>query len=474
MATALNTGPYLPRFEHDIFLSYRHIDAPPDPWIEQFCDKLARELTTRLNRVDIWRDTSDLRFGDNWNKEIEQAVSSAAIFIAVLTENYLDSVVCAREFDLYLRRSSHDASNGVESVVVPVLRHALRSLPDEFASYHYMRIFDKESGLELDPGIRAQEKGGFYHEVAVLGVQLVRRLQELAGILQQGMTPLFLASMGYGADDRRTDLLCDLLQHDEILVLPEKQYIWSAPAVEQRLSADLSRAQLCVHIIPPRADEELSGILRKQLERAAKAMKQAGRPMPLVWIPTGAEPHEEVRELVDYVHDELADEGVEYLDGDSIEKFKTLVYDKLRELRSAPVPTMSNPAPAKLAVVIGPGDLVASGELTQSLSERIDRDSLRIKIESAAGLAAHAEALAECSGCLVIWGGVTEDWIQAVLDAKALSVFRERSALGLCLAGAESDDKATFHARRVHHLRMHGDDFETSLRAFVAAAEKPS
>jgi len=474
MAMAISTGPYLPKFEHDIFLSYRHIDAPPDPWIEQLCEKLARELTTRLNRVDIWRDTSDLRYGDNWNEEIEKAVSSAAIFIAVLTENYLDSAVCAREFDLYLRRAGHDATNGIESVVVPILRHALKTLPEEFAPYHYTGIFDKESGLELDPGNRANEKGSFYHEVAVLGVQLVRRLQELAGILQHGMTPLFLASMGYGADDRRTDLLCDLLQHDEILLLPEKQYIWNSPIVEQRLSADLARAQLCVHIIPPRANDELKAILRKQLERAAQAMKEAGRPMPLVWIPTGSEPHEELRELVDYIHDELAEQGVEYLDGDSIEKFKTLVYDKVRELRSAPAPTVTSAAPAKLAVVIGPGDIVASGELTRLLSERIDRDSLRIKIESADALATHADALAECSGCVVIWGDVTESWIQAVLDAKLLSAFRERSALALCVAGSDSDEKATFHARRVQPLRVRGEDFEASLRAFVAAAEQPS
>jgi hypothetical protein len=88
--------PYVPGLQTDVFISYAHNDDPA--WIGGFESMLEMRLRERLGAaVEIWKDTRKIRFGQNWQTEIELGIAGAAAFVAVLSPSYRTSAWCARE-----------------------------------------------------------------------------------------------------------------------------------------------------------------------------------------------------------------------------------------------------------------------------------------------------------------------------------------------------------------------------------------
>ncbi|HEY2289589.1 MAG TPA: toll/interleukin-1 receptor domain-containing protein [Thermoanaerobaculia bacterium] len=87
---------FVPGFENDLFISYAHADD--SAWVQVFEKSLGEELSRRLGiRVSVWQDGKRLRFGQNWQTEIETGVQRSAVFVAVLSPSYEISDWCSRE-----------------------------------------------------------------------------------------------------------------------------------------------------------------------------------------------------------------------------------------------------------------------------------------------------------------------------------------------------------------------------------------
>jgi len=87
---------YIPGLKSDLFVSYAHADDPA--WISAFELALEQRLRERLGpSVELWKDTKKLRFGQNWQDEIEQGIASTAAFLAILSPSYRSSTWCTRE-----------------------------------------------------------------------------------------------------------------------------------------------------------------------------------------------------------------------------------------------------------------------------------------------------------------------------------------------------------------------------------------
>lgn len=323
---------FLPKFEHDIFLSYRHI-RKPDEWLEKLHECLRTELVARLNSVDIWRDRLDLRAGDEWREEIEKALSSAAIFLAVVTETYFDSPVCTHEFDLYFgRRMGPGASAGpARGVVIPVLRHKFDVPPGDFNLFQSVNFCDPLTGREFHESLAEDPRGGFYASVGELALILSARLRELAGVIRAQMPAVFLAETGFPEHERRQTVRRELLQRDDLIVLPAKPYRWNLPSLASSINADLDRADLCVHVIPPDLDAEGERKVRRQLDMAVQMMRDKARLMPLVWMPSAALGPQDPNGLIAWITEELPQLGVQFSQTDSYNKFREHLNERLGE-----------------------------------------------------------------------------------------------------------------------------------------------
>jgi hypothetical protein len=321
---------FLPKFEHDIFLSYRHI-RKPDEWLEKLHECLRTELVARLNSVDIWRDRLDLRAGDEWREEIEKALSSAAIFLAVVTETYFDSPVCAHEFDLYVGRRMGAAAGATRGVVIPVLRHKFDVLPDDFEPFQAVNFCDPITGREYHESLAEDPRGGFYTAVGELALILRERLRDLAGAIRAQMPAIFLAETGFPEHERRQTVRRELLQRDDLVVLPARPYRWNLPSLELNINTDLDRAELCVHVVPPGLDAEGERKVRRQLEMAVSMMQTRARPMPLVWVPSAPPGLRDPNGLIAWVTNELPKLGLQFIQGDSYKRFKEDLDELLAE-----------------------------------------------------------------------------------------------------------------------------------------------
>lgn len=331
---------FLPKFEHDIFLSYRHI-RKPDQWLEKLHECLRDELVARLNSVDIWRDRLDLRAGDEWRDEIEKALSSAAIFLAVVTETYFDSPVCTHEFDLYFGRRMGAGAGATGGVIVPVLRHKFDVPPGDFEAYQAVNFCDPKTGREYHESLAEDPHGGFYAAVGELALILRERLRDLAGVISAQMPAVFLAETGFPEHERRQTVRRELMQRDDLIVLPAKPYRWNLPSLESGINADLDRAALCVHVVPPGLDAEGERKVRQQLDMAVQMMQDKARPMPHVWVPPAALGPHDPKGLVTWITDELPKLGVQVSQTASYKKFKEDLDERLEEVAQP-----ARPAPA--------------------------------------------------------------------------------------------------------------------------------
>jgi hypothetical protein len=93
---------FVPGFDHDLFISYAHADDAS--WILSFERAVREELSRRLGvDVAVWQDEQRLRVGDQWDAEIEAAITRSAVFIAVLSPSYQNSDWCTKERGLFRR-----------------------------------------------------------------------------------------------------------------------------------------------------------------------------------------------------------------------------------------------------------------------------------------------------------------------------------------------------------------------------------
>ncbi len=87
--------PFVPGFEHDVFISYAHGDDRD--WINRFLDRLAPALNRLLPGTAIWVDKDDLRKSRNYEQDIPANLSSSAVFISLVSPTYITRPYCVQQ-----------------------------------------------------------------------------------------------------------------------------------------------------------------------------------------------------------------------------------------------------------------------------------------------------------------------------------------------------------------------------------------
>jgi hypothetical protein len=81
--------------------------------------KLAEHLSTEFSaltggrELDLFRDTAQLKWGDEWRREIEKAVAEATFFIPIITPSYFASKECRKELLEFAEQAKEQNREGL-------------------------------------------------------------------------------------------------------------------------------------------------------------------------------------------------------------------------------------------------------------------------------------------------------------------------------------------------------------------------
>jgi hypothetical protein len=462
---------YVPQFKNDIFVSYRHSsNEGQDKWVDTFCKRLEERLTEFVGDITIWKDKTELRAGDLWRPEIAEALDSAAIFLAIISRTYFESDVCRCELDQFLGRTK-EAAEALQRRLVPIFKQPTKpgqELPQELAQIHHHEFF------QLDPpgSTRFKEFGPetdanrFWETLEQLAQDLMDALETLKGEARKRVVgTVYLARVGPELQAERAKLRSDLQQRG-YLVVPECEYLWNATDFHEKIADDLNAAQLCVHQVArtPSIDPNTAERARLQLDLATQTMKSKGKSLPLVWIQPASETDESARALIDYIEQELSNEGVEYSQ-ENLEDFKTQIYDKLPRRTAAPS--------REVALLVEEGDVAATGEINALLVDKLGVDPRRIKLTGSnlQDPSSLAKVLARCGKCVIFWGGQAEAWVSDILTLDVLAGYIGKEKLCVYGAAPASPEKSTFRTTQARIIDAMSGGQESDLRQFLGTTE---
>ena len=102
-------------YRYDVFLSYSHANNTED-WVTRFEEKLTARLRERLsNDVAVFRDKLRLHGNEELTPSLREAVTSAAVFVPIISRNYLTRPYCLLECQAFLA-----ANAGRKGCIFPV------------------------------------------------------------------------------------------------------------------------------------------------------------------------------------------------------------------------------------------------------------------------------------------------------------------------------------------------------------------
>ncbi len=103
---------FLPGYDHDVFVSYGHVDDHPpvgaeDGWVTTLRAELERLLRRKLglgddDRVSIFMDALGLSGGERLDRGVPPALLGSAVLLVVLSPRYLASASCQAELAAFL------------------------------------------------------------------------------------------------------------------------------------------------------------------------------------------------------------------------------------------------------------------------------------------------------------------------------------------------------------------------------------
>jgi hypothetical protein len=126
---------YLSQFEHDVFVSYAHLDNQKDRkgadgWTSSLVNALRVKLSEILGsgEVDVWMDQR-MRGNDPLDEGIMEEVRDSATLLVIKSPSYTESHWCRFEFEVFLAEASHKISDSRRIFVVERLPIAAEKVP---------------------------------------------------------------------------------------------------------------------------------------------------------------------------------------------------------------------------------------------------------------------------------------------------------------------------------------------------------
>jgi hypothetical protein len=431
-----------------VFLSYCHRDDEPygpqqRRWVEEFEKALRESIGQRVGpgRVEVWRDIRRLTGNELFDSQIEQQLDRSAIFVTVLSQHYLSSAYCKKEFQAFGQRHLAKGDLHVDhlSRIVKVYRRAIdradlrrfvdlpELIPDVDRTVGYELFYKDDNGIDRDVLLDPDKAGLYWQRADDIAYAIKRMLDADTAVTTAGPSPsaapaaVYLARTASDMKERR-ELLQRELEDRGYRVLPEQELPEDAEGYVKAVQADLQRAHLSVHLIGARYGSTPDGatksgvVLQAELALAQRDMAQRS----IFWSPPDIAAtdvtDERQREFVDHLdHADFEHDRVEFVRS-SIEQLKSLVIDSLRTPPPATNDRAAQDATKAIYLVCDLVDRADAKPLQTALAKLgfvVTRPSLEGTVEEL--LEENKANLVSCDVVVVLWGGTREAWVRSKL-----------------------------------------------------------
>jgi hypothetical protein len=178
---------FLATLEHDVFISYAHVDNQPERekeagWVDCFERQLAIKLVKRFGEpVDVWRDKKLSRV-QLFDRAIERAARGSAVMVALLTSRYLKSDYCRQEMAWFCQTLEHENADVVDGDYRRLFPVLLYNIPhgewpkpcEGMLAFPFHDGGENEYGEPLHP-----DSGAFQKQLRILAEDIYRVLKRL-------------------------------------------------------------------------------------------------------------------------------------------------------------------------------------------------------------------------------------------------------------------------------------------------------
>ncbi len=440
---------HLTSYDHDIFISYAHIDNTPimegeSGWVTEFhktLDALIRQILG--DEPKIWRDPK-LQGNDYFSNTLVDTLSRTAALVSIISPRYVKSEWCMKELERF--SSSAETSEGIrisnKSRIFKVMKTFVpqedHPAPlDRLLGYEFFRL-DPATGrpAEFRSEFGPEAKRNYLAKLYDLAYEITELLKQLQHSKDESMQsdtssanePVFLAETTSDLREERERLKSELRQL-EYPILPDRPLPLDAEGLHETLEADMRRCILSIHLVGEKSgfipEGERRSVIRLQNDIAARCSKEHGL-RRLIWMMPGLMPkHERQQKLLYYLeNDSEAQRGADVL-RTSLEELKTIVQDRLKGEREPAQKTAIDEAFIRIYLICDQCDIDAAAALYDYFYDHgfevilpvFEGDETEVRED-------HTDKLVTSDAIIIYYGLAKELWLSAKLrDLRKLPGF---------------------------------------------------
>lgn len=354
-----------------VFVSYRRLDDDPPPEKPEggFVRYLSQQVRWELNQLGVpkavlWRDRAKIEPGDIWSLKIEEALSDADIFLAIVSRNYVHSDWCAREISTMAARAVPDGS---PKRMLRIDKHRVedRWIPEPLRGVQAIRFYQEDAETKEEDEFFWRGRVCLYDEYISAVRRLARaiydRLEQLGGINEArrdrakdepssstaSETPdfipihtIFVAKPAADMLEEYRSLTRELMQRGcRVLPDPSAALPDDAEQVTRSIQDALANSPLSIHLLGKRKGSRPDGLDKDlvpfQLSAAARRALADPTFNRLIWAPkimprsNSADENLKLRDPIDVLSGFGDKCPTDEIDGDTAARFKEFVLQRI-------------------------------------------------------------------------------------------------------------------------------------------------
>jgi hypothetical protein len=489
-------------FDHDVFISYAHIDnraltEGQTGWIDQFHFALERRLSQLLGAESkLWRDPK-LRGNDYFDDEITKKFPGTALLVSVISPRYIRSDSCLNELQAFCRAVQNTGGVRIENksrLFKVVKTHVSREEHPrdlrELLGYEFYSIDANGRPREymIDP--RHETYTQFHLKLDDLAYDIRDMLRFLHSEqtpynLSKPTTeagPLYLAETTFDLQQERDQIRREFKPRGTS-VLPDRQLPLTADSFKAAVEASLGQSNLSVHLIGenygviPEGEERSTVYLQNEIAAAVARVRPLKR---IIWLPPDLQMKDpRQRTFVNEVRSQVANQaGVELIET-SLEELKAVVINNLQPNRGKTTEPIERPGPITLYLIYDQRDADAVQPLSDYLfGLKYEVIPSLFEGEHNQLLQYHKDNLINADAAIIYYGRGSEFWARTKLNDldKAFGYGRTKNWItrAVYVAGPSTSEKERFNTLKAVRIKNFTSFTPDLIEPFLQELRKPS